>query len=365
MRLETARRLRLWSCSRCHSAAGTLASLRPFDEGRQLREAWLQARQQPARDGRSCPSCTKPMHLVTAHGRDGAAIVLDICTSCHLVWFDAGEPPRLLASLPVAEPDPLAKLGPAERQALGRAEAQLAERLRSAYLEEFEPPQGWRRALASVGLPWLDDVDPVEVHPVVTWGLAGLVAVTSAFGLLDLAATHTLALQPGAPWRWLGLPFLACCFVHASWPDLAANLYLLLLLGCGAEEALGRRRYVGLLASGALASGLVHVLAAGHGAPLAGAGGCLSALLAFYLLRFPHARLGIMPLEVGPVAVALRLPIVALLALWPAAQLLLSLMQPAALGRLSVIGHLGGAAAGVALWVVLARAEAVARASRA
>jgi Zn-finger nucleic acid-binding protein len=49
--------------------------------------------------GRPCPVCRKPLSEVEADGNDGA-VLIDICRTCHLLWFDDKE----FSDLPKIDP---------------------------------------------------------------------------------------------------------------------------------------------------------------------------------------------------------------------------------------------------------------------
>lgn len=46
---------------------------------------------------RACPSCRAPMHELRLDGHHGQTVVLDLCFSCHGIWFDAQESLQLSA----------------------------------------------------------------------------------------------------------------------------------------------------------------------------------------------------------------------------------------------------------------------------
>ncbi len=70
-------------------------------------------------------------------------------------------------------------------------------------------------------------------------------------------------------------------------------------------------------------------------------------MLAYYCLRFPHARVGIIFWFRW-----IRMPVGAMFALWILLQIMTLIRQSAGLGRVAVFAHLGGAAVGVLFWLL-------------
>jgi hypothetical protein len=73
---------------------------------------------------------------------------------------------------------------------------------------------------------------------------------------------------------------------------LAGNLYFLLVFGSNVEDCLGKWRFFALILLATLAGDVLHVLAQPSSiVSCIGASGGISGLIAYYVLKFPHARL--------------------------------------------------------------------------
>jgi Zn-finger nucleic acid-binding protein len=84
-----------FACRTCAGRSVNVALLRRMMPSQRLHELWTVVRHSPTGDA-ACPSCAQAMRLVSLD--DGpAALRLDGCVPCQMVWFDAGEL-RALAS---------------------------------------------------------------------------------------------------------------------------------------------------------------------------------------------------------------------------------------------------------------------------
>jgi len=125
--------------------------------------------------------------------------------------------------------------------------------------------------------------------------------VTYTLIALNVAA-YFLA-GPGAAPRWGLIPdhphfvaLLTGLFLHASLGHLVGNMVFLWVFGSHVEEALGREAFLALYLGGGVAASLLHmsvVLLRGQetSAPLIGASGAISAVLAPFAVRFHRANI--------------------------------------------------------------------------
>jgi membrane associated rhomboid family serine protease len=329
-----------WRCRRCQGHAVNYSVLRralPDPRWTRLRRAAVAAAQ-PA--GVTCPSCRRWIFRVS----DGK-VDLDSCRKCQLFWFDAQE----LEGLPRRPPPK--ELSPAAREAIARFEKARAKR-------KEEKPTGPRNVTqlicGMVGLPYEVDSVPLRRRPWATIGLTVAVIVLGLFALQHPApAIEQFAFQPSAPWRGHGLTILTYFFLHAGLVHLCGNAYFLAVFGDNVEEALGRSGFLLLVACGTVAGALLHArFDPRPDVPLVGASAGISALLVYYALRFPRARIGwAFRIYVVPIW-WLRFPAAVAIVLWLGLQLVLAWQQSRGLSNISAYGHLGGAAAGMSFWIV-------------
>jgi len=111
--------LRLWKCSSCGGIALSVPMVRKGLATGTFRKIWQKISSGETEAGRPCPGCRKPLAVVEADGGDGA-VMIDVCRSCQLIWFDDKE----FAGLPGAE-----KIAAPEAAVEVRAEAKPASRV--------------------------------------------------------------------------------------------------------------------------------------------------------------------------------------------------------------------------------------------
>ncbi len=333
-----------WICSTCSGQATTIAVLR-----KQLRRDAVDALWQQGRTAvvpsapRGCPSCRRGMRQLELEQE--ARVELDLCPSCHLVWFDLSEL-EVLPERPAEEAP--RELPPEARLALARARM---DQIESHYAQEMPDsvhPVAWLPAI--FGLPVEQNVRAVQNRPVATLSTIAIVALVSILGFGDFEVmVESLALDPAAPLKLGGLTFFTYALLHGSWFHLLGNLYFLAVFGDNVEDLVGPKRFVGLLLLGVLVGGAAQVIFGAGDMPLIGISGGVSAVLVVYALCFPHARVGFLWM-VFPIV----WPIWIWLGLWLALQLLYYVAGFAGLDSgVAFAAHLGGAAAGLLAWVVV------------
>ena len=343
-----------WDCQGCGGRAVSVALLRQTIGQERVREIWSQAISTPEQDGRPCPICRRGMSEVSL-GIAGAELKLGVCKRCEFVWFDPAEyesipppPPKPKDPLEVDEKD----LPQAAREALALYRVQqMAEQ---AQKEDPEPDASWKNVPALLGLPVEMDSDPLTHIPWATFSVTAVIAIISICALFDLkSAVEQFGLIPDEAWRYGGLTFLTSFFLHAGVVHLASNLYFLIIFGMHVENYLGWKRWLMLVALAASAGNLLHVMADPRGAiPCIGASGGISGLIAFYALKFPHARLGILFRYYYVYFKWIQFPAWVAFILWMLLQFWGACEQIAGFSDVSALAHLGGTAAGVLLWAV-------------
>jgi membrane associated rhomboid family serine protease len=327
--LEGLRRA-FWACRAC----GGRAALFPVLRDRVGRERWEPFQRAFAsatvRSARPCPGCRNRMLAADAGGTP-----IDACRGCQLLWFDAGEAPEPEPGLP---PRP-ERAAPAGAPSVKQSDLDLTSLF---YVQRGFPVEIESSSFANVPL-----------------ATAGLTLAVIVIGLLATGHPDWIArfgFLPTAPFRDAGVTLFTHFFLHAGALHLAGNAYFLLVFGDNVEEAAGPHGLLVVTFLGAAAGALAHALS--HSAwpfPLVGASAGISALLAYYGLRFPHARIGWF---------FMNLPAWGFVVLWALWQLLVA--GPSVLLRdglhlwteVSFSAHLGGAGVGVAFWAIQRRLAA-------
>jgi membrane associated rhomboid family serine protease len=149
---------------------------------------------------------------------------------------------------------------------------------------------------------------------------------------------------------WKGFTWM---FVHSSWMHVIGNVWFLWLFGSNVEDAMTRLRFVVFyLLTGLAAAGAQTAATPASTAPLVGASGAISGVMAAYLVLFPRVRM----FTIVPYGFTMRsvaVPAWVMLAYWALLQVLSAMVAGrGAAGGVAVWAHLGGFAAGLALvWV--------------
>jgi Zn-finger nucleic acid-binding protein len=100
---QTLEDIRLWKCASCGGLAISLPIVRKGLSPETFRNFWRKLSSGETETGRSCPGCRNPLSEVEADGEDGA-IVIDVCRTCQILWFDDKEFSDLPKVGPKVEP---------------------------------------------------------------------------------------------------------------------------------------------------------------------------------------------------------------------------------------------------------------------
>lgn len=299
--------------------------------------------------GRDCPSCLSPMVAVTSsESSDG--IRVEVCRKCHFFWFDPGE----LDALP-AHPAPRAMqpMPPDAREIMAVAEAKrIADQYRNAS-GSAAPEEKWKYLPAMLGMPVEYENSPLTRLPLVTWlvAAAAIIITIPAFFQMGVAVKD-FGLIPAEAMRKGGLTFLTSFFLHGDIFHLIGNMYFLLVFGDNVEDFLGTGRYLALILIAAGLGDLLHIaLDPRQQIPLIGASGGISGIVLYYALKYPRVQLGIL-LRVFFYFRWIRMPAYAYVGIWVVLQLLGAYQQVAGITNVSALAHLGGAAVGLAFWLM-------------
>jgi membrane associated rhomboid family serine protease len=179
-----------------------------------------------------------------------------------------------------------------------------------------------------------------------TWGLGARFseATTLGFGTIPSVVTGENYLETGI----LSAPPYATLFtsqfLHADWLHLGANMLFLFTFGDNVEDAMGHWRYlVFYLFCGAVGALAFVWFDPGGVAPLIGASGAISGVVAAYLMLYPQVHIFGLALNVIPV----RIRALYVLGAWLIIQVAYSLIQSG--DNVAYIAHVGGAVAGAVL----------------
>jgi membrane associated rhomboid family serine protease len=275
---------------------------------------------------------------------------VDVCRSCKFIWFD----PLKLEGLPAAETPAAVPAIPNKASSGALAQAGAVAKGAERPFGWDAPHELWKYLPGLLGMPVEYEQSPFHAVPLLT---LGLIAFISAFSIRAFANIEQAAAQFGlipAVWsRDFGLTFLTSFLLHANYFHLIGNMYFLFIFGHNVEGFLGKTRYLLLILIAAVVGDLTHIAMDPRShMPLIGASGGISGVVAFYALKFPKARLGVL-FRLGLIPIRwFRVPAYAYVAFWIALQVFGAYAQIRGLTNIASLAHLGGAAAGLAFWVI-------------
>ncbi len=338
-------------CSSCEGRAVTLGVLRKTAARGPINRMWQKAREGDGVRLRDCPACDHKMIEVESR-TNGEAHHLDVCTICHLIWFDRDE----LSLIPrIQDNEEERSLSPRARAALAIHDAQ---RIRDRDESGYDTPMGpvseawWMVVPAMFGLPVKYGHRLMERLPLLTWGTCILLGLIALITMGDLAYyAERFGLIPAELFRHGGLTLITCFFIHGGIVHLLSNLYFLILFGDDVEDYLGPHRLLVLLLAATMAGGLTHALfGPSSTTPLIGASGGISGVITFFAFKFPHAKLGVL-FRIYLYFRWVRLPAWAGFVIWILLQFYGMYKQWAGFTNVSAAAHLGGALAGYGFWM--------------
>jgi membrane associated rhomboid family serine protease len=214
------------------------------------------------------------------------------------------------------------------------------------------PDETWKCVAAFCGFPVEKDTDALESRPWATWILSGVIALISIIAFFNLEwAVDAFGFIPSHALRYGGITSLTSFFLHGGILHLVGNLYFLLIFGDNVEDKLGWKKYLLLIFGATLAGDFVHWLAQSNSSePCIGASGGISAVLVFYALQFPRAKLGFLFLIWWRIR-WVYIPAWIALVLWLLMQTYGIFMQLSGFSNVAATAHLGGSAVGFIYWL--------------
>jgi membrane associated rhomboid family serine protease len=321
--------------------------LRKAVQREHVNELWQKGRSDEYPRKRHCPACGRMMAEAPLEA-GGAPKHIDVCKGCHFIWFDAGELEALpKAKAPRGEYEDL-PMETREAMALAKIEAQRRER-EGEEIGLSTPENWWEIIPAMFGIPIEYESPELKHRPLATWGLAAAIVIVSVMSLFNIEqVVDKWGLIPAQAGRYFGFTFVSSFFLHAGILHLIVNVAFLLVFGDNVEDVLGKLRFLGLVAAAAFVGSLAHI-AWDPRAEVAcvGASGGISGIVAYYCLRFPRAKFGILIFFRW-----VRLPAGFMLVFWIIFQASGAMQQFSGFGDVSALSHLGGAVTGAVFWWV-------------
>lgn len=209
--------------------------------------------------------------------------------------------------------------------------------------------------------------------PIVTWALiavnVGAFALTGGvmspqaahaamlgLGVIPALVTDNATLSPELVLVPEAATFLTYQFLHGGLFHLAGNMLFLWVFGDNVEDAMGHMRFLVFYLLCGIAGAFAHLgIHPASQAPLIGASGAVSGVLAAYLLLFPRVRVFGLAMNVLPVSIPVWLAIGAYIAV----QIVQVVAGMATRGGQETAwwAHIGGLLAGAALVGLFKRSD--------
>ncbi|SRR5579871_2909744 len=347
-----------WACESCNRWLIGLPILRRTLDTGFFNRLWQEVLNSREGLGQPCLTCSKPMNRVFL-GTDENPLSLLVCRPCNVAWMT----PEERAALPVqAAPKPLKPEAPPPEKQLPKEAAELlalhqvemiAEKARQENQFDASHLPMSQKILAAFGFPVEDTWEPSHAFPWVTATVVLLTSAASIYFFTDFkASVEAYGFIPVDYDRMGYLTFLTCFFVHGGWMHLIGNMYFLFTFGRGVEAKIGGLGILALLALATLGGSLFTLcFDPGGDIPNVGASGGIAGVLLFYGFAFPHRKLVFrMPTPMLGVGQLMRLPSLAVLAIWVGLQVLGIFHQQGS--GVAYSGHLGGLLAGLAFWLL-------------
>lgn len=175
-------------------------------------------------------------------------------------------------------------------------------------------------------------------------------AVATGYGIVPVELLHVVSANTVYNPVPEPLTLITYQFLHGGWMHLISNMAFLWVFADNVEDAFGHFGFLLFYLLCGIAAGLLHTLMQpDSNAPLIGASGAVSGVLASYLLLYPRARVWIL------LFMRIPLPISAFWALsgWFALQLLSIFIASEDELQVAWWAHIGGFLAGLILTFVL------------
>ena len=185
-------------------------------------------------------------------------------------------------------------------------------------------------------------------------------ALATGYGVVPVELIHVV--NPGTAYNPIPEPLtlITYQFLHGGWWHLISNMAFLWVFADNIEDAFGHFGFLIFYLLCGIAAGMLQTLVEPQsGAPLIGASGAVSGVLASYMLLYPKARVWIL------LFLRIPLPIPAIWALggWFALQIVSAFIGTEESAEVAWWAHIGGFVAGLVLTLVLRSRLLVGRAS--
>jgi membrane associated rhomboid family serine protease len=177
-----------------------------------------------------------------------------------------------------------------------------------------------------------------------------LASLALNYGVVPVELTHSVAPAALSGVVPEPLTLITYQFLHAGWMHLISNMLFLWVFADNIEDAFGHTAFLIFYLLTGMAGGLLHAAMESHSAaPLIGASGAVSGVLAAYLVLYPRARVWILLF----LRIPLRLPALWVLGGWALLQLISIAITVDETIDVAWWAHIGGFCTGLVLTLLL------------
>jgi membrane associated rhomboid family serine protease/Zn-finger nucleic acid-binding protein len=269
------------------------STLRKFIGEATARNLWLQSGHVTAK-GRPCPSCGIHLRPVV-HGLD-FPVEVDVCRTCHIMWLDQGE---IVDFGKLEESRKRVQKSPQQMREYARALAEMHGSDRKLtdgldFISTEGPDESWKWLPALAGLPVEMNRPPLRDLPILTWLI---IFIGTAVYLATRGSDQSLlnfGFVSANPWRLGGLSWFTSFFMHADILHFIGNFYFFGVFADDVEDDIAPPAFLAVLFGSHITGVLAEWLFTGAtDIPVVGASAGVFGILAYYMLRFPRAKVGV------------------------------------------------------------------------
>ncbi len=338
-------------CQHCSGRLMSFARLRGLCGDRKfVNLLWETAQYGYSNPGITCPICKKTMRRVILPV-GGAALALDICCSCQMLWFDPSE----LERLPPPSQNPKDDRTSGEQEMPALYNAKTASVCRSSDHDGDDTPDStWQYIPGILGMPVELDDPGRSRRPILTWLVA--IVCLAVFILTFRHLQEAIDAWGFIPSQWSrhhGLTIVTSMFLHGGVLHLVGNLYFLVIFGDNVEDEFGRLKYIVLMITSGLCALLLHsIFDPTSTVPCVGASGFIAGVIASYAICFPEVRLSFMMASRSMLALVTHeawwsIPAWLAFTFWILFQIVMAALSQTGEGGVAYMAHLGGIVPGI------------------
>jgi membrane associated rhomboid family serine protease len=204
--------------------------------------------------------------------------------------------------------------------------------------------------VAAVTLLVLSDLD--EIVAIYRFGaIPAVLTGGEGYAVVQVDRATTVDLTSPVP---VMVTMVTSMFMHAGWLHLGGNMVYLWVFGDNIEDRLGHVRYLAFYLAAGVVAVWAHVATGpASDVPMIGASGAVAGVLGAYIVMHPKSRIN--TLIIAGFIFQVRLPALVLLGGWLLFQVFFgaATLSVGGEGGVAYFAHVGGFAAGVAMFAVL------------